>query len=107
MPKLTLPIFTLIASIATPSAVGAGILYWLNNEFTPKVQGGYLTVNEYKLAGAESNVQRLQTEIDSLQWDVDHGQATDKDKWTLDQKKKQLLEWKEKISKLQQGRVII
>jgi len=107
MPKLTLPIFTLIASIATPSAVGAGILYWLNHEYTPQVPGGYLTVYEYKLAGAENNIQQLQTEIDSLQWDVDHNQASEKDKWTLDQKKKQLLQWQEKISKLKQGRVII
>ena len=105
--KMTMPMLTLIISIVSPPTVGAGIIYWLNNEFTPKVQGGYLTVNEYKLAGAESNVQQLQTEIDSLQWDIDNGQATDKDKWTIQQKKKQLLEWKEKISKLQQGRVII
>jgi len=107
MSKISLPMISLVASIVFPTGAAGAVLYWLNHEYTPQVPGGYLTVYEYKLAGAENNIQQLQTEIDSLQWDVDHNQASEKDKWTLDQKKKQLLQWQEKISKLKQGRVII
>ena len=107
MSKISLPMISLVASIVFPTGAAGAVLYWLNHEYTPQVPGGYLTVYEYKLAGAENNVQRLQEQIDSLQYDVDAGYASDKDKWLLEQKKKQLTEWKEKISKLKQGRVII
>lgn len=107
MVKITLPMVTLAASIAFPSGAAGIVIYYLDHEYARQVQGGYLTITEYKLAGAETNVQRLQEQVDSLQWDLDNGQATDKDKWLLEQKKKQLLEWQGKISKLKQGRPVI
>lgn len=107
MSKVSFPMISLVVSIVFPTGAAGAVLYYLNHEFTPQVPGGYLTVYEYKLAGAENNVQRLQEQIDSLQYDVDAGYASDKDKWLLQQKKQQLQMWLEKISKLKQGRVII
>lgn len=91
------PTILLLANVLTPTAVGGGIVYYLDHE--------YLTIQEYRLAGAEGNVQRLQEQIDSLQWDVDNGQANEKDKWLLKQKKKQLEEWKKQVIKIQEGRI--
>ncbi len=95
---LTLPVVALLGSFITPGAMIGAAAFYLDNTF--------LTIKEYKLAGAENNVRILQEEIDSLQWDVDHNEATEKDKWLLEQKKKQLLEWQETVSKIKSGRMI-
>lgn len=94
---LTLPVVALLGSFITPTAIVGAAAYYLDAE--------YLTIKEYKLAGAENNVRILQEQIDSLQWDVDHDQATEKDKWLLEQKKQQLLEWQSKIQKIKDGRI--
>jgi hypothetical protein len=98
MYNISMPIFALVGSFLTPTAIVGGAAYYLQNEF--------LTIYEYKLAGAENNVRILQDEVDSLQWDVDNGQATDKDKWLLEQKKKQLEEWKNTTQKIKDGRLV-
>jgi hypothetical protein len=94
---LTLPVVALLGSFITPTALVGAAAFYLDNTF--------LTIQEYKLAGAENNVRLLQEQVDSLQWDVDHGQATEKDKWLLEQKKQQLQEWQEKTQKIKEGRI--
>jgi peptidoglycan hydrolase CwlO-like protein len=95
--QLTLPIVAILTSFITPTAIVGAAAFYLDNTF--------LTIQEYKLAGAENNVRILQEQIDSLQWDVDHDQATEKDKWLLEQKKQQLLEWQSKVQKIKNGRL--
>lgn len=68
------------------------------------IQGPFLTIREWKLAAAESDERQLKGEINSLQWDVDNGQATEKDKWLLEQKKQELDELQGTILKLMTGR---
>jgi peptidoglycan hydrolase CwlO-like protein len=97
MYQLTLPIVAILTSFITPTAIVGAAAFYLDNTF--------LTIQEYKLAGAENNVRILQEQIDSLQWDVDHDQATEKDKWLLEQKKQQLLEWQSKVQKIKNGRL--
>jgi hypothetical protein len=95
----------IVVSFAGWAAVES-TLTWHDVNYVKAQDGPFLTIAEWRLASAESDERALKSQIDSLQWDVDNGQATEKDKWLLEQKKNDLEDLRGDILKLKTGRPI-
>lgn len=96
--------------LAIPGGIAWGAKMYVDNAhetfqteltlYLKKIEGPFLTINEWRLAGAEDRESELIERIRSLQYDIDHGLATEKDKWLIEELREDLRQEQQKISKL-------